>query len=161
MAGNDPLERLGVRRKLQRELADGSLTQEALGAKYGVTQQAVSAFAKRHAETIQAMREDAENEFAGLLLAKKANRLAALEELYHKALEPTPKVTPAGKVVIAEYDADGKPVYVQEIDGRLAAQVIKQTAEELGQLPNRVTLGGEVGIKTNYKIEGVDPEGLK
>jgi hypothetical protein len=31
----------------------------------------------------------------------------------------------------------------------------------LGQLPNRLTLAGEVGVKTNYVIDGIDPGALK
>lgn len=151
-----PLEHPLRRRKLQLAIAHGGHTQGQLAEQYGVTQPAISQFASRHAETIQAIRDDASNEFAGLALAEKHNRIAALVDLYEQSLVSTPKITNKGTVVIDPETGE----FVREIDGRLAAQVIKQIAEELGQLPNRLTVAGEIGVRTNYTVAGVDPKGL-
>jgi predicted transcriptional regulator len=142
---------------LQQDLAHGGMSQEKLGEKYGVSQQAVSDFAARHAATIQQIRDDAADEFAGLAIAKKAARLEVYRELLDACMQPVPKV--AGKDAKYVRDEDGQIVY--EIDAGVASKILRQVAEELGHLPNRVTLSGDVGVTTNYTVNGVAPEGLK
>jgi transposase-like protein len=75
------------RRQLCRELATGDVTQAALARKYGVTRSAINNFAKRHAREIDEIKEDLDNEFAGLWIADKAKRLAAYQDLYNQAEE--------------------------------------------------------------------------
>jgi transcriptional regulator with XRE-family HTH domain len=153
-----------VKRQVIRDIALGTMSQSQLGEKYGVSQPAISQFAKRNAEEIEAVRAKADDEFAGLLIAQKQNRLAAYQDLYDIALKPQPKISPSGKLVkewITDEDGQQVEVIVQEVDVRAAAQMLKQAAEELGQLPNRLTLAGEVGVKTNYVIDGIDPGALK
>jgi transcriptional regulator with XRE-family HTH domain len=153
-----------VKRQVIRDIALGTMSQSQLGEKYGVSQPAISQFAKRNAEEIEAVRAKADDEFAGLLIAQKQNRLAAYQDLYEIALKPQPKISPSGKLVkewITDEDGNQVEVIVQEVDVRAAAQMLKQAAEELGQLPNRLTLAGEVGVKTNYVIDGIDPGALK
>jgi transcriptional regulator with XRE-family HTH domain len=153
-----------VKRQVIRDIALGTMSQSQLGEKYGVSQPAISQFAKRNAEEIEAVRSKADDEFAGLLIAAKQNRLAAYQDLYDIALKPQPKISPSGKLVkewITDEDGQQVEVIVQEVDVRAAAQMLKQAAEELGQLPNRLTLAGEVGVKTNYVIDGIDPGALK
>lgn len=154
--GRGPLESPLHRREVQVLLAHGELTQQEIGERYGATQQAVSQFAERHAETIRQIRENTAEEFAGIQLAKKANRLEAYQDLIEQALTPIPKIDNKGNRVT---DVDGSVVY--EVNGDLAAKVLKQIAEELGQLPNRLTLAGEVGVKTNYVIDGINPGDLR
>lgn len=150
------LEQPLVRRRVQTLLAHGQLTQEAIGEQFGVTQQAVSDFARRHAETITQIRDNAADEFAGLAIAQKATRLQVYEELLAAAMQASPKSTASGRVVVDP--ETGSTVY--EIDAGTAAKILRNVAEELGHLPTRLQLGGEVGIRTNYKIEGVTPEDL-
>lgn len=142
------------KRKLVRELALGELNQTQLAERYDVTPSAISHFAKRNRDEIEAVRANIDDEFAGLLIAQKAHRLGVLEHLLDVALTPTPKVAPSGRVVYV----DDK--MVEEIAGDLAAKVIKQAAEEMGQLPNRITLGGNVNVHTSYQVEGIDPGDL-
>jgi transcriptional regulator with XRE-family HTH domain len=153
-----------VKRQVIRDIALGTMSQSQLGEKYGVSQPAISQFAKRNAEEIEAVRSKADDEFAGLLIAAKQNRLAAYQDLYEIALKPQPKISPSGKLVkewITDEDGQQVEVIVQEVDVRAAAQMLKQAAEELGQLPNRLTLAGEVGVKTNYTVAGVEIADLK
>jgi len=165
MTGSTRSERgkLGGLKRLQvmRELAAGGQSQEAIAAKHGVTQGAVSQFAKKYAVEIQEIRENMADEFAGLWITKKHNRLAMYEEIAAQALKPTPKVTPAGKVVRDVDPITGNVETVMEIDGRLAAQVAKQAAEEMGQLPTRLQVSGEMNTTTTYRVEGVAPEDLQ
>lgn len=147
------------KRKLVRELALGEENQSQLAERYDVTPSAISLFAKRNRDEIEAVRANIDDEFAGLLIAQKAHRLGVLEHLLDVALTPTPKVAPSGRVVYVE-KSDGAPEMITEIAGDLAAKVIKQAAEEMGQLPNRITLGGNVNVHTSYQVEGIDPRDL-
>lgn len=108
------------RRQLCRELATGE-TQAALGRKYGVTRGAISAFAKRHASEIDAIKADLDNEFAGLWVAQKAARIAAMQADLEMSLENE------------EYAAHYEQV-------RTRTQIHRAIAEELGQLPPRATI---------------------
>jgi hypothetical protein len=144
------------RRQIVRELALGEFTQQALADKYGVTQGAIAQFKQRHADEIEAVRQNADDEFAGILIAQKAARLASLAEIHEQALTPMPKIAPSGKPA---RDADGNPVL--EVDGRLAAQVLKQAAEEMGQLPTRLQINGDMQTTTTYRVEGVSPDDLR
>lgn len=159
------LETPWTRRQLIVDLALSGKSQSALAERYGVVQASVSEFAARHAAEIQAVRDDSENEFAGIAIAEKAVRLATYADILEKALKPTPKV--AGKdasYVLMPEDPDNPGAErrpVMEIDAAAALKALRNVAEELGHLPNRVTLGGEIGIKTDYTINGVDPENLR
>ena len=151
------LEHPLTRRLLQTDLAHSGKSQGELAAKYGVSQPSISDFAERHAATIQQIRDDAADEFAGLAIAKKAARLEVYRELLDAAMQPVPKT--AGKDADYVRDEDGNVVY--EIDAAVAGKLLRNVAEELGHLPNRVTLGGEVGIRTDYTVNGVAPDNLR
>lgn len=151
---NGPLGGLR-RRKLIREIALGDETQSQLARRYGVTAQSMSDFKKRNADEIAAVADDADNEYAGMLIASKAYRLALLEQIVEQAGIPVPKVTPAGKIVHRWNAETGEDEEVMEIDVRAQMQAVKQAAEELGQLPNRVTLSGQIDTTTVYKIVNV------
>jgi predicted transcriptional regulator len=151
------LEHPLTRRMLQTDLAHSGKSQSELAEKYGVTQPSISEFAARHAATIQQIRDDAANEFAGLAIAQKAARLEVYRELLDACMTPVPKT--AGKDGDWVRDEDGNVVH--EIDAAVAGKLLRNVAEELGHLPNRVTLGGEVGVTTSYTVNGVDPGALK
>ncbi len=148
----------GLRRApLIRALALSGRTQTDLAEEYGVTQQSISEFAQRNRAEIDALKADAANEFAGVLIAQKINRVVALEEILEAALEPKPKTDNKGFQVV---DPDtGDPVY--EVDGRTALAALKQAAEEMGQLVQRTQVAGDLNTTTTYRIEGVDPADLK
>jgi transposase-like protein len=129
------LERDWVRRALIIDLATSGDTQVKLARKYGVANSSLTEFKQRHADEIAAEREAGLEEFAGILIADKANRLAIYEELLEVAR------------------AKG--------DERSALRILRNVAEEMGHLPQRIQMGGEVGVRTSYEIVGVDPEALK
>lgn len=149
------------RRQIVRELALGGFTQQVLADKYGVSQPAIAQFKARNADEIEAVRANADDEFAGILIAQKAARLASLAEIHEKAMKPVPKVGNNGKVVERINPITGEHETLHEIDGRLAAQVLKQAAEEMGQLPTRLQISGDMQTTTTYRIEGVPPEDLQ
>lgn len=148
----------GLKRNgLIRKLALGGQSQAELAREYDVTDGAITQFRDRNAEAIAAIRADAEDEFAGILIAQKANRLAAYDELAQIAMVPTPKIDNKGTHV---RDAETNEL-VYEVDGRLLATALKQAAEEMGQLPTRLQVAGELGVTTTYRVEGVDPSDLR
>jgi hypothetical protein len=151
-----------VHRKLVRELAmrNPDVTLTAIGKKYNVTPSAITAFSRRNADEIQAVADEADKEFAGILIAQKEFRLRAYQEIFEQASEPQPKVTPAGKVVERFNEETGKDEIVTEIDHRAKMQALKQAAEELGQLANRITLQGDVKNVTTYRIVNVSEDDL-
>jgi hypothetical protein len=152
-----------VRHKLMREIALGDLNGVQLAEKYGVSTAAISQFKQRNAEGIKAIVADADNEFAGILIAQKVARLAAYEELHAIAITPQPKISPSGKIVkewITDEDGNDHEVVVNEVDVRAAALVMKQAAEEMGQLPTRLQIQGDMQTTTTYRVEGVSPEDL-
>jgi hypothetical protein len=161
MVNKAPLEVPWTRRKLVVDLALSGMTQTALAGKYGVTQPAISDFLGRHRTEVDAVRADSENEFAGIAIAEKAIRLATYLDVLDTALKPVPKVNAKGEIMMGLPDENGERHPIMEIDAGVAQKILRNVAEELGHLPNRVTLGGEVGVTTNYKIDGVDPENLK
>ncbi len=126
----DPLEVPWVRRELQEALARGEKTQQQLADEYGVSQPSISNFKRRHQAVINQILEDAGNEFAGIELAKKVNRLETYQETALLALN--------------------------EGDLQTTQRALRAIADELGAIPNRVTLQAEVSAKTVYEIVGVE-----
>lgn len=116
-----------------RELATGDMTQAAIGRKYGVTRQAINDFARRHARVIDEIRADLDDDFAGLWIADKRNRISALQREYELA---------------CEHRNSGHHEWIGK---RMA--IIRAVAEELGQIPNRSTMA-VTGVVT-HKIIGV------
>jgi len=155
------LEKPWTRRQLIVELATSGKTQAKLAEEYGVVESSISEFKTRHRQTIEQVRADQENEFAGIAIAEKATRLATYLDVLDTALKPVPKVNAKGEIMYGLPDENGERHPIMEIDAGVAQKILRNVAEELGHLPNRVTLGGEVGVTTNYKINGVEPENLR
>ena len=126
------LERPGRRRKLQLEMARGEKTMRDLAREYGVDIHAITKFRDRHEDTISAMRADIENEFAGLWIAQKAERLSEMIELYADAVSPRDRET--------------------------KLSVLRHAAEELGQIPNKTTIDMTVAAKV--ELVGIDTDEL-
>jgi len=155
------LEKPWTRRQLIVELATSGKTQAKLAEEYGVVESSISEFKTRHRQTIEQVRADQENEFAGIAIAEKAIRLVTYLDVLDTALKPVPKVNAKGEIMYGLPDENGERHPIMEIDAGVAQKILRNVAEELGHLPNRVTLGGEVGVTTNYKINGVEPENLR
>ncbi len=148
-------------REVVRLLAAGDLSQTEIAKRYGVAQPSVSQFARKHAEEIRQVREAMDDEFAGMAIASKVNRVRLLQEIAEQALVPVPKISANGTTTYAINPETGESEMVMEVDGRLAAQVLKQVAEELGQLVQRSQSQAEVQATTTYRIESVSVEDLK
>jgi hypothetical protein len=77
------------RQRLIHELARQERSHTALAKDYGVTQSAVSQFAQRHADEIQAIRTDIEAEFSHLWVADK-RRIAEYQAASRTSSTPSP-----------------------------------------------------------------------
>jgi hypothetical protein len=138
---NGPLEKYPwTKRALIKDLALGDGKHEELAKKYGVTRESIGRFKKKHAFDIAEAINDAEEEFAGILISQKAVRLG----VYQQQLE----------------------IALDNGDGHLIARLLRQAAEEMGHLPSRVQVTGSVGFQTSYVITGedgkpIDMENLK
>lgn len=126
------------RREIQRALADGTEKRSAIARRFGVTAGYITQFAKQYAREIDDIKRDLDNEFAGLWIASKVNRVIAYQNDFAKTL------------------LDPKASHHEWVKAR--AQILHQVAEELGQLPPRATL---TIIPVTHVVEGVDLEVLK
>lgn len=126
------------RREIQRALADGTEKRAAIARRFGVTAGYITQFAKQYAREIDDIRRDLDNEFAGLWIASKVNRVIAYQADYARTL------------------TDPKSTHHEWVKAR--AQILHQVAEEMGQLPPRATL---TIIPVKHVVEGVDLEVLK
>jgi hypothetical protein len=126
------------RREIQRALADGTEKRSAIARRFGVTAGYITQFAKQYAREIDDIKRDLDNEFAGLWIASKVNRVIAYQNDFAKTL------------------ADPKSSHHEWVKAR--AMILHQVAEELGQLPPRATV---TVMPVTHIIEGIDPELLK
>ncbi|MEU1554326.1 hypothetical protein ABZ517_16605 [Streptomyces scabiei] len=123
------LERPGIRRKLIHELARAEKTQQQLADEYGVAKSSITEFKQRHVDHIREVAQNLEDEFAGLWIAQKIDRLAEMQDMYEDTT-----LTP------------------RQIETRLAA--LRHAAEELGQIPNRTTINLTQPVRV--EIAGVE-----
>lgn len=131
------LEKGWVRNKLVREIATGEKPMKQLAEEYGVSQNSITNFKKRHAMAIQDVRDKLGEQFSGLWVAEKQNRLAELQ-------------------LAAEKMARSSNAREAEV----LVSILKSAAEELGQLPART----QVNVSTEqvtYQVVGINPEDLQ
>jgi predicted transcriptional regulator len=127
------LESGWAKARLVRELAANEKSQVTLAQEYGVTQGAISQFSARHSDEIEATRNNLADEWFGLWVTDKRNRVAEYQDDIEKINE----------------------VLANEPDDKLLKtklSILRQVAEELGQLKETVELTG----KLTYVVEGVD-----
>jgi len=130
------LERGWVKHRLIREIALGDRTGKELAEQYGVSQNSMSSFKKRYALEIEEVRNNLADEYAGVWVANKLDRIREYQEA-------------------AEKMAAGKSPRNVEV----LVSILKAVAEELGQLPART----QVNVSTEttvYEIVGLDADDI-
>lgn len=130
------LERGWVKHRLIRDFALGEKTGRDLSAQYGVSQTSISAFKKRYALEIEEVRNNLADEYAGVWVAQKLDRIRE----YQNA---------------AEKMAQGASPRNAEV----LVSILKAVAEELGQLPART----QVNVQNNqveYQIVGISADDI-
>jgi hypothetical protein len=130
--GDGPRLKGWQRVALLRDLALAEMTVLEIAVKWGRSEGTMYQWKKNHAAEIDAIRADAANEFAGLWVAQKVNRVAV-------------------------YQDDIETLEESGEDMALKHKALRAVAEELGQL----TTKAEVQASVVYQVEGVDPEAMK
>ncbi len=112
-------------RKMQvcRWLAERKYTQTQIAEMLDCTPGAVANFAKRNADIINEIRENLEDEFAGMWIAQKRNRVAEYQAQADRL-----------RLLIEQYDEPDAALI------RAHQAALKAVAEEMGQLPSRLTV---------------------
>lgn len=130
------LERGWVKHRLVRDFALGEKNQKELAQIYGVSQTSISQFKRRHALEIEEVRNNLADQYAGVWVAKKIERIRE----YQNA---------------AEKMASGDSARSQEV----LVSILKAVAEELGDLPARtqVNISNE---NVTYEIVGVSVDDI-
>ena len=151
-----------VRRKLIRQIAlkEPGVTWGEIAKQYGVSAMAITKFRQRHAEEIAAVAAAADDEFAGILIAQKAYRLGALQEIYDTAMTPQPKIAANGAIPYVVDPDTQKETPVMEVQLGEARQALRAAADELGQIPQRVQITGQMDNRTTYRIVNVSDDDL-
>lgn len=155
-----PLSRPGVRSRLIGELAHGEATERQLAADYGVAPSAVSAFKKRHAEAIERRKRDLAGALDDLWISRKHDRVSAYQQDVTLIDQELDVELAKPRTVIADPDS-GQVVEVGGPDARVLERLtrakhraLRAVAEELGQLPNRITLVRE--SRAPHILEGCE-----
>lgn len=148
MAKPGALEVPHVRLQLIRELAKGEQSQAKLARRHGVTPGAMTRFVQRHAERIADVASKLDDEFAGLWVAEKANRLAHLQAQVESIADTMGDPEAAAKAGVGAAE-----MY------RVQQQALRAIADELGQIPAKVQVqhSGQLDVRLN----GVDLEALR
>lgn len=136
VARKNHLERGWVKHRLVRDMAIGEKSQRALAAQYGVSQTSISSFKKRHSMEIEEVRNNMADEYAGLWVAQKMQRIAEYQQA-------------------AEKMANGSSPRNQEV----LVTILKAVAEELGQLPTRTQVN-VTNEQTVYQVVGVSVDDI-
>ena len=130
------LERGWVKHRLIRDFALGEKTGKDLSQQYGVSQTSISAFKKRYSLEIEEVRNNLADEYAGVWVAAKLERVREYQEAAEKMAKGT---SPRNAEVLVS--------------------ILKAVAEELGQLPART----QVNVQNNqveYQIVGISAEDI-
>jgi hypothetical protein len=130
------LERGWVRHRLVRDFALGEKTGVELAAIYGCSVTSISQFKKRHGLEIEEVRNNLADEYAGVWVARKLDRIREYQ-------------------VAAEKMAQGQSPRNAEV----LVSILKAVAEELGQLPARTQVNVSTEV-TTYEIVGIDPDDI-
>jgi len=141
-----------------RLLAEGRLPQTEIAKACGVSQPAISVFARDNAEEIQRLRENANAGMSQLWIADQTARVEQLQERVEQLIELATAELPP------KFDVKGSPLWgpngepVRDASTRVEAireirASLRSVAEELGQLKPKLELDGQT---LRVEIVGVD-----
>lgn len=130
------LERAWVKHRLIRDFALGEKTGVQLSEQYGVSRNSITLFKQKFAMEIEEVRNNLADEYAGVWVARKMDRIREYQEA-------------------AEKMASGQSPRNAEV----LVTILKAVAEELGQLPARTQVNVNTEI-TKYEIVGINPDDI-
>jgi hypothetical protein len=143
------LERGWKKQRLIRELAMMEKTGVQLAKEYGSAPSSISEFRQRHKAEIDAVKRDIENEFAGLWIARKLDRIAEYQQIADDL---------AQQLEAPREDDEAGANQLGVI--RALQNTLRAVAEEMGQLPTKVGLAVDP-VTINYVVDGVDMSKLQ
>jgi hypothetical protein len=151
-----------VRYKLQRLIAEGEHSNAQLGRLHGVTAEAIREFGKRHADAIAHIKANLHDEYAGMWIAEKNERLQRYQNTA-EILERQIEAVDQGQTdVLDGVDDDGEAVLAADVSGPLSRltralnNTLRAVAEERGQLPTRMLVKAEGGGAVHVYGSDVD-----
>lgn len=130
------LERGWVKHRLIRDFALGEKTGVQLAEQYGCSVTSISQFKKRYSLEIEEVRNNLADEYAGVWVAQKIDRIREYQQA-------------------AEKMAQGQSPRNAEV----LVSILKAVAEELGQLPARTQVNVSQENVT-YEIVGINPDDI-
>ncbi len=130
------LERGWVKHRLIRDFALGEKSGVQLSEQYGVSTNAISQFKKKFGLEIEEVRNNLADEYAGVWVAQKLERIREYQEAADKMAKGS---SPRNAEVLVS--------------------ILKAVAEELGQLPARTQVNVSQENVT-YEIVGIDPSDI-
>jgi len=144
---------------LIQDLARQEKRVSRLARDYGVSESAIRQFRDRKAVEIAAARKHIENEFETLWIADKVKRLAEYQDDVERINESLPDGVLVGLTM--EGDGDEPKTIVIEDKGttallRTKAKLLRNAAEEMGQLPARTNIQVVAPQTIVYEVAGVD-----
>ncbi len=153
---------------LIRALALGEKTNAELAREREVTASAIKEFSKRHAAAIAEVKANVADEFAGLWIAQKRERVSAYQQ-NAEILAAEIEALRDGRVAVHGGDADSEDAEdgaetADDISGALGRltraydRALRSVAEELGQLPTRMVVKNEGGGAVHVYGAGVDTD---
>lgn len=152
------LERGWRRTWLIHRVAQGDASDRELGRQLGVNKSSITKFRNRNQAEIEDVRLELADRLDSLWVADKVNRLAEIQQdiedlntLISKTFDP-PEPGPL------DPGPELEPGIPDSVVGWIRAKqvALRNAAEELGQIPNRVTMNMAGGVQVSYRIEGVD-----
>lgn len=148
-SGRYPLLRGHTRWQVIRDLAAGmSLSETA--EKYGVHRDSIINFKRAHMPDIEDLRKQVANESNGLWIASQFNRLAEYQQAFEDVDTAVAQIIEFGGNLGA-----AEMAFIKEKRG-----ILRQAAEELGQLPSRNQVNVQ-GASVTYSFPGVNADDLK
>lgn len=130
------LERGWVKHRLIRDFALGEKTGVQLAEQYGCSATSISQFKKRYSLEIEEVRNNLADEYAGVWVAQKIERIREYQQ--------------AAEKMAAGHSPRNAEVLVS---------ILKAVAEELGQLPARTQVNVSQENVT-YEIVGISPDDI-
>lgn len=152
-----------LRMELMHGLVRGE-TKQSLSDRLNLNLSTINRVAKREAETIQRLAEEVANEFTGLWIAEKRNRIAE----YQADVDQINRLLVDAAQIKAEYEfGDDDEVQSVKITDtattalmRTKARILRNVGEEMGQLPARTNIQVIQPTQVVYHVSGVDLDKL-
>jgi predicted transcriptional regulator len=147
-----PLEKPVRKRQVTKALLEGE-SQTAIAERHGVTQPAISLFAKRHAAELEAKSQELDDALVPMLYQSKERRLQELESLYSVAKGHV--VDRQGFLVKEPKQLKDEVVYVERFDAAMY-NALHRTLDDIAAEEGARTRGPVISVTNQVLIRAYD-----